>query len=646
MYYLIVSIFCILQSSLCLGSEGVVEAAPRKINLNAQLILDPQLQANAGRQLIASFQKGSQKETVQFIINPADKSTDPSINKRPVGLENVGNSCYLNSALQLFNTMNSEFRLVFDQSEVGINPDSLLGRFNVLLNNLHIKGYEEDTGPIENPQQYENLVHDEINRPKNLFSAISSIVSPIFGSNSKHKPVVILSASEPLMTHLKSKNCIEEMLEPIIEEIFNQARACVATQIEDELIPDSAAAKILAMEKKEILRRKISALNPHARLQQDPNEFISEFLFTSIFKQYKSLETSFSIRSQDQLIHEGKNLNDEPKEVVNNSFDVALSKKPSKATSLEGLLKKAINKTEDISDYKIGGEIKPIKKVEQLIHTGPFSMVILKRNVTDDSSIISRRLENPTPFPLVGLNLGNYCESENPDAAQYELLGVIMHSGSGTGGHYVAYTRGIVAGKLRWFLCNDKVVTPISDLDMTRIALRGYGSHKGFLPTTFLYKRMEPANNPPPIDLPEANDAAFLVASVKDGVCQVIMENLEGKPAHVQELAQSLKTLLEERPAKEIEDTETGITKSKSRSCWNKPDFFIKVIGIAIIALIIHALCENNKKNQKKKGPHSPKNDSTETKNSKIADRLTTAYSGPVALGKLVLESLLKKGSE
>ena len=67
-------------------------------------------------------------------------------------------------------------------------------------------------------------------------------------------------------------------------------------------------------------------------------------------------------------------------------------------------------------------------------------------------------------LPPAGLDLSPVCAPASPAArggTDYELWGVVNHSGSLNGGHYTADCRNLDTG--RWYTFNDSRVTPTSE---------------------------------------------------------------------------------------------------------------------------------------------------------------------------------------
>ena len=90
----------------------------------------------------------------------------------------------------------------------------------------------------------------------------------------------------------------------------------------------------------------------------------------------------------------------------------------------------------------------------------------------------------PISFPLSGLDVSTYFLDIAKNKGPYELIGLIMHSGSSdNGGHYIAFAK---KGS-RWYECNDSKIRKITQEEIVTIANQG-SSDKTFVPTTFIYE--------------------------------------------------------------------------------------------------------------------------------------------------------------
>lgn len=69
-----------------------------------------------------------------------------------------------------------------------------------------------------------------------------------------------------------------------------------------------------------------------------------------------------------------------------------------------------------------------------------------------------QKINNQINFPLTDLKLSQFY---NSDDFSYNLYGVVHHSGSSNGGHYIAYTKNIMSGD--WYEFNDSQVCQIKN---------------------------------------------------------------------------------------------------------------------------------------------------------------------------------------
>eukprot|EP01121_Diplochlamys_sp_Union-15-3_P022501 TRINITY_DN9604_c0_g1_i1.p1 TRINITY_DN9604_c0_g1~~TRINITY_DN9604_c0_g1_i1.p1 ORF type:complete len:781 (-),score=104.18 TRINITY_DN9604_c0_g1_i1:57-2399(-) len=77
-------------------------------------------------------------------------------------------------------------------------------------------------------------------------------------------------------------------------------------------------------------------------------------------------------------------------------------------------------------------------------------------------SFFGSKISDHVAFPLEGLDIRPYCsESSSPDNTLYDLCAVINHRGGLSGGHYVAYCKNKIDQK--WYEFDDRVVTEVSE---------------------------------------------------------------------------------------------------------------------------------------------------------------------------------------
>jgi len=73
----------------------------------------------------------------------------------------------------------------------------------------------------------------------------------------------------------------------------------------------------------------------------------------------------------------------------------------------------------------------------------------------------NQKKQNLVSFPLTGLDLSPYVSGYTPNKYKYDLYGVCNHSGSALGGHYTAYVKTLGSGK--WHHFNDTSVSEVNE---------------------------------------------------------------------------------------------------------------------------------------------------------------------------------------
>ncbi len=94
------------------------------------------------------------------------------------------------------------------------------------------------------------------------------------------------------------------------------------------------------------------------------------------------------------------------------------------------------------------------------------------------------RHENPISFDLYNQSFDRCFKDPSKSCGDYEVVSIIMHSGSANSGHYTAYVK---AGN-EWYYCNDETITPCSEQEVFKIGQLGYGANKNTLVTTLIYE--------------------------------------------------------------------------------------------------------------------------------------------------------------
>ena len=124
---------------------------------------------------------------------------------------------------------------------------------------------------------------------------------------------------------------------------------------------------------------------------------------------------------------------------------------------------------------------KTLYKQYSVKETPHYLLFGLKRTYYDTGTQNLAKHRERISFPLVGLNLRPY--EEEPTSKQYSLIAIIMHEGSATCGHYIAY----VKQAHQWYFCNDSQIHPVTNQQMQMIVQQG--SAYRALPTLLIYEQ-------------------------------------------------------------------------------------------------------------------------------------------------------------
>ena len=86
----------------------------------------------------------------------------------------------------------------------------------------------------------------------------------------------------------------------------------------------------------------------------------------------------------------------------------------------------------------------------------PETLIIqLKRFIYNKKNLRHEKMDHTVDFPM-----NNLCIDRENQTINYDLIGVIHHSGSIQGGHYTASVKSLTDNK--WYYCNDSSITPIT----------------------------------------------------------------------------------------------------------------------------------------------------------------------------------------
>ena len=152
-----------------------------------------------------------------------------------------------------------------------------------------------------------------------------------------------------------------------------------------------------------------------------------------------------------------------------------------------------------LEQSRVNDELIFVESQKYLAKTENYLMLSLERIADpfsgDNEHFLQTRQNNPLTFPLQGLTFDAYFENKQHSKGPYELIGIVMHGGTGLSGHYVSYVK---SGN-QWYYCNDSSVKPVNEEEISIIAQRGYGQRKIQVPTTLVYELSSARPTYPPV---------------------------------------------------------------------------------------------------------------------------------------------------
>lgn len=319
----------------------------------------------------------------------------PSLN----GFINLGNTCYLNSTLQLLFSIN-EIKDYF------INKN-FLEELNSNLRKTNFKKNKNIKNNILFIQNFYSLISDYSNNnkkiltPKNLLTSIQNINEDFIGYDQHDSQEILLIIMDIIHENLKYEVDINYVGTPKNET--------------DKLVIDS----INALSK--ILDYKYSIVN--------------QLFYGMYYCQYKSLEEDsygkviskkFEYFNNLTLEFNGNNLIE--------NFDIFF-----KNEILDCKLEEESSKKK----YKVEKDVKIVNAPKYLFIT------LKKYNNTN------KKHNNNYTFPIYNLDFSKYCMGYDQYQCTYDLKGVICHQGNLDYGHYYS----VLNNEDSWFLMNDDDVS-------------------------------------------------------------------------------------------------------------------------------------------------------------------------------------------
>jgi len=306
------------------------------------------------------------------------------INKGLIGLENIGNTCFLNSCLQVFKEIYN---------------------FNDFIDSDKCKQLINNDLP-------DSILFHEWNELRNLMWTGNGVIRP-FKFVNKLREVASLKNRELFSGH--SQNDMPEFLMFFLDCLHNSISRSVEMKISGTAVNnvDNIAKECYSMLKN--------------TYKKEYSEIMSTF-YGIYYSEIKNLDETIthSIRPEHYFIidlpisdHESsaKNLYD--------CFDIYC--KPEILEGDNAWFNEKTNKKEDI------------KKQIKFFNFPNIITIILKRFSIDGM----RRINNMIDIPIDELDLTKYVNGYNSLSYKYELFGICNHKGSLNGGHYTASVKNV-----------------------------------------------------------------------------------------------------------------------------------------------------------------------------------------------------------
>lgn len=374
------------------------------------------------------------------------------------GLINLGNTCYMNSALQCLSATDvlvSYFKGCSDGH----------GEFANDLK-LNIKMTSKDLTPNKIREKFKN----------SLTYYLRNVLVALWSNNIKIKPKSFKEKIGNLKSMFNgySQNDSQECLSFILDQMHEETKTDVILEIRNlpsEVIEFNNIREYynkfidndnITIEEK-IKYKQEFEIYKRTHLKEDA--FIKSIIFWQKYlkKNHSAIIDIFTglyfteIKCGNCKNH---SFNHDPFNLIS----LPIHDVPDGST-LEMCLKKNFNCTEELKDdnkyycENCSGKYNSEKKTT-IWHVPSRLIIQLKRFVNNGR--FSTKINKNITFPITDLNMKDYFSDYSIICDQiYDLYGVIYHSGGLGGGHYVAYTKNLINNN--WYLFDDENVLHIDD---------------------------------------------------------------------------------------------------------------------------------------------------------------------------------------